>query len=487
MANFNVSYFVKLRNQFSEPAKKVVSSANSINAKAKQLTRTLPKTQRQFKALATKVKSAGQAMSSFGASMALKVTAPLTLLGSVALKQSANLETLGVSFETMLGSAEKSKALMKDLLSFTATTPFQLQGVAQSSKQLLAFGVTQDNMIDRLRMLGDVSAGAGVPLRDMAQIFGKAKSKGKLMTEEILQMAERGVPIVSVLADGFGVTKQQIFEMASKSQISFDVMKKAMTSMTAKGGIFFDQTRKQSETLAGRWSTLKDNFLIAAAAIGDVLVESTGLNNVLKNMSEKLAPLAEKIKAFASEHPQITKLILGFTAFMVVLAPLLIIFGQLAFAIGAIIAIAPALASALAFGAIVAGVASVVVGAKILLDVFKDKMPNAFKLVSNIINASFSKVGDVIDGIISKAKEMIALIPSFDFGGGGGSGFFGDIASKIDAKAAEFNAQHFGAVEGGKSQTDINLSIKAPEGTIESIKSKTSGNTSNLGFNMRQG
>lgn len=567
MSNFDVSYFVKIKNQFSGPAKKIASSAHSIIQKVKILTKKLPKLELNFKKIAASAKKAGKAMTNLGQGLSVKLTAPLALFGAVALKQSAILETLSVSFDTMLGSATKSKELMTDLLSFTATTPFQLQGVAQSAKSLLAFGVIQEKMIPTLRMLGDIAAGASVPLKDMAQIFGKAKSKGKLMTEEILQMAERGIPIVSTLAEGFGVTKAKIFEMASKSQISFDVMKQALSSMTKKGGIFFGQTVKQSETLAGRWSTLKDNFLISAAAIGDVVVESIGLNKILKDMAEGLVPLANRIKVFAREHPNITKMIIAFTGILVVLGPLIILFGQLAFGISSIITVVPFIVSGFAAigGAVLAlttafiplaiavGTAAapfILIGAAIfgvfklttlLGELFSSRFPKTAEAMTNAIqntfgglfafiqdaSGGFSKffsflsadllkvITDVslaftdivqsvfgnlfgfIDDSIGRISGSISKIKSFI--GGKITSIDAKIsesitggASSLDTKISEsivrdINIPDATAIAPGNSQTDVNINLRAPEGTIERIKTRTTGNGANVGTNMRAG
>ena len=63
-------------------------------------------------------------------------------------------------------------------------------------KLLLAFGVEGDQIIGKLQFLGDIASGAGVPIQDLAQIYGKAMAKGKAQTEELNQMSERGVPIL---------------------------------------------------------------------------------------------------------------------------------------------------------------------------------------------------------------------------------------------------------------------------------------------------
>lgn len=186
-----------------------------------------------------------------------------------AVKEFAKFETAEVAFESMLGSADKAKEMMKDLQEFSAKTPFQFADIAKATRTLIAFGSTGEYAKEQIKFLGDISAGANVPLADLAQIFGKVQTKGKAMTEEILQMSERGIPIIDKLAKKYGVSKDAIFEMAETGQLTADVVNEALMSMTEEGEIFADQMAKQSETLAGKWSTLKDNILLAMAEIGD--------------------------------------------------------------------------------------------------------------------------------------------------------------------------------------------------------------------------
>ena len=55
-------------------------------------------------------------------------------------------QKLEVAFNTMLGSADKANALMQQLVNTAAKTPFDLQGVAEGAKQLLAYGEAAENI-----------------------------------------------------------------------------------------------------------------------------------------------------------------------------------------------------------------------------------------------------------------------------------------------------------------------------------------------------
>ena len=149
-----------------------------------------------------------------------------------------------------------------------------------------------------LETLGDIAAGAGVALSDMAQIYGKSMSKGKVQTEELNQMAERGIPIIATLVArfkeyGHEVSKPDIYKMAEKGLLTFEMLDDALQSLTTGSGIFADQMKLQSQTLLGLWSTVKDNIFNLLAEVGKQLEETF---SVKQRMREFIAWLQGMLK-----------------------------------------------------------------------------------------------------------------------------------------------------------------------------------------------
>lgn len=224
------------------------------------------------------------------------LAASLTAIGSSIITASANLEQMRVGFESALGSASSANKLLDELRSFATKTPFQLADIGRASRQLLAAGVAAEDITDRLKFLGDAAAGAQVPLNDMAAIFAKIQNKGKAMTEELLQLSDRGIPIIRVLAKEMGVAESAVFELASQGAITADVMEMAFRRMSSEGGIFANQMEKQSETLIGKWSTFKDTLIDLAAAIGEHLLPI--LSKMLSALTMIVSTVNKGITAF---------------------------------------------------------------------------------------------------------------------------------------------------------------------------------------------
>jgi tape measure domain-containing protein len=111
-----------------------------------------------------------------------------------------------------------------------------------------------------LHVLGNLAAASGANIGDLAQIFGKIKSQGKVMGETLNQLAERGIPIISALAAHFKVPEEAIRDMVSKGKVSFQDFEAAMNSLGGEGGKFGNLMAEQADTLAGKWSTFKDKI-----------------------------------------------------------------------------------------------------------------------------------------------------------------------------------------------------------------------------------
>lgn len=480
---FNISYVYEIVNKVSGPLKKIAEAQKAVARGAAKAAAVARRFGAALEKLRQKAGAASSKLRSLGGSLTLKVTAPLGLLAGMALKSSANLETLETSFESMLGSADKARDTVKQLVDFTARTPFQLEGVGKSAKQLLAFGVASKDLLPTLNILGDISAGANVPLTEMAAIFGKIKAKGKAYTEELLQMSDRGIPIIDILAKKFGVTKQAVFDAASKGKISFKIIEDAMKGMTSQGGIFTKQMERQSRTLAGLWSTLKDNVVLAMAEVGDVLVENLDLKELMKDVISSIQSATKAFAEFTKNNPRLTK-------FGLIIAGLVFILGPLIAFVGLIVAgfallSGPILIAVAAFSALAAGVAAVFVFKDDVISFFNGVADAAISAAAPVIEvwdnitASITGAIDAITNAMSTVKSTIqsaksSALATVTSGLQSAKSFLG-VGDDSQVKAPgpqELN---------GRLGIDINLAGNT--GAVESASARPVGN-GNLGMNM---
>lgn len=213
------------------------------------------------------------------------------------IKLAADLEKTHAGFLTMLGDAEAVSQLMKELQEFAASTPFELTELQEAARMMLAFGSGADSVVDELRMLGDIASGVGMPLGELAEIYGKNRVQGRLFGEDINQLTGRGIPVIQALAKQFGVAESEIKEMVSDGKVGFKELQAAMQEM-ATTGIFAGGMERQSQTLLGLWSTLKDTIAQAILPIGQVLLPVVA--DVVRYTTQAVAAVGALIKPWAS-------------------------------------------------------------------------------------------------------------------------------------------------------------------------------------------
>ncbi len=109
-------------------------------------------------------------------------------------------QQLEVAFKTMLGSEEEATKLMSQLVRTAAITPFDLKGVADGAKQLLAYGTSFEDVNETLVRLGDIAAGLSIPLGDLVYLYGTTMAQGRLYTQDLNQFTGRGIPMIGELA-----------------------------------------------------------------------------------------------------------------------------------------------------------------------------------------------------------------------------------------------------------------------------------------------
>lgn len=204
----------------------------------------------------------------------LALGAGLVSLTKTGLDAAMTIEGLTTDFEVMSGSAEKANNLLGEIAAFAAKTPFDKLGLSGAAKTLMAFGIESEKVLPTLKMLGDVSLGDQNKLNGLALVFGQIQSTGKLMGQDLLQLINQGFNPLTEISKKTGISVSDLKDAMAKGAISADMVTEAFKSATSAGGLFYNGLEKRSETLAGKISTLKDNFVTA-----------------LQNMAEAFLPL----------------------------------------------------------------------------------------------------------------------------------------------------------------------------------------------------
>lgn len=197
------------------------------------------------------------------------------------VKTRGEFQQLEIAFNTMLGSAERGTQLMQELTATAASTPFDLGGIANSAKQLLAYGTAAEDVNDTLVMLGNIASGLSLPLNDLVYLYGTTMVQGRLFTQDVRQFMGRGIPLVQELSKQLGKSTDEINNMVTAGQIGFADVQQVLQGLTSEGGMFYGLMEEQSKSLTGQISNLGDAWDMMLNEMGQssqgVLSGSIGL------------------------------------------------------------------------------------------------------------------------------------------------------------------------------------------------------------------
>lgn len=236
-----------------------------------------------------------------------------TLLGGLGFEQLAGsifntrsqFQQLEISFNTMLGSADKSKQLMDELIQTAAHTPFDMSSITSGAKQLLAYGTEAKDVNKTLVQLGDIASGLNIPLGELVYLYGTTVSQGRMFTMDLRQFMGRGVPLAEELGKILHQNTTEVQESVSKGKVTSDIFKEAIANMTQAGGRFGGLMEQQSKTLEGQWSNIGDSIQQAFNEIGKKSegVFSSGLSIIsamVENWQEVIKVIGVAVVAVGS-------------------------------------------------------------------------------------------------------------------------------------------------------------------------------------------
>ena len=220
-----------------------------------------------------------------------------TAVGAFSLKSVAmagSLEQTKIAFTTMLGSAEKADAFIKELYDFAAKTPFEIAGITDAARSLMAYGFEAERVLPIMTSVGNaVSAlgGGEFEIQRVTRALGQMQAKGKVSAEEMMQLAELGLPVWQMLADNIGISIPEAMDKASKGGISAaEGINAILEGMNEK---FPNMMDKQSQTLLGIWSNTKDMVSQIMVELGDEIIQTFDLKGRLKTVVDSLATLKD--------------------------------------------------------------------------------------------------------------------------------------------------------------------------------------------------
>lgn len=258
------------------------------------------------------------------------ISTALLGLTKMGMQYNSQMENYQTNFAVLLGDEAKALDYVALMREKAAKTPFGMEDLASASQTMLAFGMSAEDSMKYMDMLGDISLGNKDKLGSLSLAFSQVSSAGKLTGQDLLQMINAGFNPLNTIAEKTGASigdlkavmagdkasdefvallaaaeqevetlgdnasdsAKMLAQIGREGMISADMVAQAMEIETSAGGRFYQGMLKASETMSGMISTLQDD---AMNLVGNVFapLSAAFAENALPLASGYLTSLTE--------------------------------------------------------------------------------------------------------------------------------------------------------------------------------------------------
>ena len=191
-----------------------------------------------------------------GNKLANMVSKPLNQIKTGGWNRALNIENAMFKMSGLLKDFEEQREKIDENINYAVSgTAYSYDAAASAMAQLTASGVEfrgeAMDMKNALRGISGIAAMTNSSYEEIAHIFTTVAGNGRLMTDQLNQIAGRGVNAAATLAEQLHISEGELREMVSKGKIDFQTFADAMDQA------FGEHAKKANETWTGALSNIK--------------------------------------------------------------------------------------------------------------------------------------------------------------------------------------------------------------------------------------
>lgn len=188
-------------------------------------------------------------------------------------------EKAAANYATLLGiSTEEGTQFVNEIEKFALDTPLDFSSTLGLATRMLAVGIQQEDLIDTLWMLGDMTLGDTANMSSAAKALTDTRSKQKLYAQEAYQFVNANVPIWSLLeqlyaSDGYsgenkGLTAMDLSgNLNNGITIPYEDVYAAFQLATSPGGSYYNAMLNMMDSGYGKQQRIDENSKLIGANI----------------------------------------------------------------------------------------------------------------------------------------------------------------------------------------------------------------------------
>lgn len=187
--------------------------------------------------------------------------------------------------------------VMDSALASVKGTAFGLGDAAGVASSAVAAGIKPGKDLTKyLSLTADAATIAGTSLAEMGSIINKTTTSGKVYTDNLNQLADRGIPIFQWLQSEYGVSAEKLSEMVQKGQVDAATFRKVIEKNIGGAAL------QSGDSVAGAYA----NMGAALGRLGAMFLKGgvaaaprlfTAIGTAIDRAQTALEPYAEIISA----------------------------------------------------------------------------------------------------------------------------------------------------------------------------------------------
>lgn len=238
-----LEYTLKLNDRMTSALTKIGAQVDDVSSKGRKMKSDVESVNNvSFSGVFSKLKSLA-AIVGFGAA------------AGKSIKTGMENELRDISFDVLLGGPDKAKAMLSDIANF-GSKAYGEAAAAQASKLQLAFDIKPDQVMDNLKMMGDIAMGSTEKFNALNLAYSQMSSTGKLTGGDLIQMINAEFnPLVQMMKTT-GKSLVQLKDDMGKGLISSDMVRQAFVDATSEGGKYFNMMNRMADSASGLYNSM---------------------------------------------------------------------------------------------------------------------------------------------------------------------------------------------------------------------------------------
>lgn len=198
----------------------------------------------------------------------------------------------------LYGDAEKARETLKGIRGVASGSPIDYSAYQSAAESLAYAGAEGDDAIGVLKNIGKAITAAGGDSSNMDRATDailKGVNAGKFQLDTLQQLSDAGIPILSGLAEHFGISIEEVNKMASEGKIQLEDVMGVLSNGT--GDVFQQMItagEEASQSFGNQWKIAKDNISVA---IGQVMLP------LIEMLAPAIQPAADAVVGFVEQIP----------------------------------------------------------------------------------------------------------------------------------------------------------------------------------------